>query len=260
MKQIYLIFLLSLALSPVHLFAKAQQRIVTMNLHCFEDHWEFRLQNILDYIISVDADVISFQEVCTEPETQIIQIAFIYDYLRTHNYPVQSIAEQYTHPAWNRYDEYLLMVSKHPSQAIDKGFLPKSLMQRGYIALLIEGSWYINLHLEYLQENASMRRTQIEYVQNRFEQAPQIIMGDFNSSPESFEQHLLWERKYTPVFPGDTFIGHDNNGQNKIDGFWVSTQYMSQVSHHSGKVILNQKVKDQYLSDHFGVMLNLFFH
>lgn len=261
MKQIYFFIVVTLGLTfPPNLMAKPQRRIITMNLHCFEDQWEFRFRNILDYILEINPDVISFQEVCTEPEQKISQIDFIYNYLRSHNYRIQTFEEQYTHPAWNRYDEYLLMISKYSSSKIDKGFLPRSLLQRGFIGLTIDGRWYLNSHLEYKQENAEMRKAQIEYLKERFWNAPQILMGDFNSSPDSLEQKPLWDSQFTPVFPGETFIGHDDNGKNKIDGFWISPQYMQQISQYSGQVVLKEKVRDQYLSDHFGVVINLSFH
>jgi endonuclease/exonuclease/phosphatase family metal-dependent hydrolase len=239
--------------------ASTYRKIVTMNIHCYQDNWDFRVQQILNYFISTNQDVIALQEVCTDPSQNHSQIDYIFRYLSNHGYPIRSFEAQYTHPAWNQYDEYLLVISKHPNQSVDKGFLPQSPLQRGYIGLFIEGRWYINIHLEYRHDQANFRRQQLDFLKTHFHDSPHIIMGDFNSHPEAPEQTGIRDSGYWAAFPGPSHIGHDGNNSDRIDGFWISPALQPQLEHHISRIVLDQKVNGQYLSDHFAVLLEAFF-
>jgi endonuclease/exonuclease/phosphatase family metal-dependent hydrolase len=239
--------------------AEPSNKIVTMNVHCYLDNWEFRFQKILDYLMSISPDVIAFQEVCTNPKAGTSQIDFIRNYLAGHGYPVNSFEAQYTHRAWDQFDEYVLMISKHQNQKVDKGFLPQSILQRGYVALNIDGNWYVNLHLEYRAEDAQVRNIQLDFIRQRFVNSPHMVMGDFNSSPESSEQSDLWDSGYAPVFPGPSHAEQDNKFDAKIDGYWLSPGIQNRLAHYDGKIVLKEKVDGQQLSDHFAVLLNFGF-
>jgi endonuclease/exonuclease/phosphatase family metal-dependent hydrolase len=228
-----------------------------MNLHCYHDNWELRFHRILSEIIEIDPDIVSFQEVCTDSKTHDSQIRFIQNFFSSHGYPVNTLEFQFTHPAWGQFDEYLVTVSKYGNQGVNKGLLPKSLLQRGYIGVRLENTWYVNTHLEFRADNSNYRNEQLIFLQNRFTGNPHILLGDFNSSPDSSEQAVLQKSQYYPIFPGPTFIGDDGNAADTIDGFWISPEARSIFYGQQGKIILDQRFKEGYLSDHFGVQLNL---
>lgn len=230
-----------------------------MNVHCYQDNWQFRFQHILDFIIQLDPDLIALQEVCSGPTESINQFDYIRQYLSQRGYPTNTFEGQYTHPAWGKYDESLLMISKHRNQWVDKGFLPASKLQRGYIGLLIDGRWYINTHLEYHADNAQFRKAQFDFLRDRYQGQTHVLMGDFNSSTDSMEQADLWQSGYQPLFPGYSHNGEDGNGSHRIDGFWLSPTLLGSLNRYEGHVMLNEKVQDQYLSDHYAVFLSLFF-
>jgi endonuclease/exonuclease/phosphatase (EEP) superfamily protein YafD len=125
--------------------------------------------------------------------------------------------------------------------------------------LSIEGNWYINLHLEYRAEDAQVRKTQLDFIRQRFGNSSHMIMGDFNSSPESSEQSGLWDSGYAPVFPGPSHGEQDYIYDAKIDGYWLSPGIQNRVDHYDGKIILKEKVDGQQLSDHFAVLLDFGF-
>lgn len=235
--------------------AATQRQLITMNIQCYQGNWEFRLQQILNHFLSLGPDVIALQEVCTQPSTGSSQVEYIRQYLSSRGYPLQTFEAQYTHPAWNQFDEYLLVISKHRSQGVDKGFLPDSPLKRGYVGVEIDQSWYIDIHLEYREDQAHFRRQQLDFLKHRFQNRSHIILGDFNSAPESMEQGGLRDGGYFAIFPGSSHLGGDGNGSSRIDGFWFSAQARSRLENWDAKIMLNQKVQDQYLSDHFAVYL-----
>jgi endonuclease/exonuclease/phosphatase family metal-dependent hydrolase len=249
------LLLFSIALNMISLPLKAAQhwQMVTMNLHCMLDQWQQRLPLILDEIAKQSPDVISFQEVCTNPLSGESQIDFIKNYLATKNYPIQSSEIQYTHPAWGQYDEHLLILGKHPAAQNEHGLLPPSLLQRAYVALKINHTWYINTHLEYRDVDSSIRKEQIVFLINRFIDQQHVIMGDFNSSPKSFEQNGLYQKGYFPFFPDRTFTGDSSNLENAIDGFWFNSHLLNFVHKIRGLAFLKEPVDGLRLSDHYAV-------
>ncbi|MBK7961941.1 MAG: endonuclease/exonuclease/phosphatase family protein [Bdellovibrionales bacterium] len=236
-------------------------KLVTMNIQCFAGDWQFRLSQILDKFIELSPEVIGLQEVCVDKESKQSQIEFIRNYLLNRpwgkTYDLRGLESQFTHEAWGRYDESLVILTKLKVSAVDKGFLPVSLLQRGYVAFLIDGVWYINTHLEYKSENAQARKSQIEFLVGRFAKQNHVIGGDFNSSPDS-EDHARFRREgYLDIFPGDSHLGSDGNSSLRIDGFWISPKFRNAISGISSEVFLNKKVQDQYLSDHFAIRADL---
>jgi endonuclease/exonuclease/phosphatase family metal-dependent hydrolase len=224
-----------------------------MNIHCLNDDWEFRLKHILNRFIETSPELIALQEVCIDSKTQLNQIEYIRDYLQQRGYPVRELRAQYTHVAWERFDEYVVLISKLRVAEFDQGFLPVSLLQRGFVAFNINQAWYINTHLEFKAENAIYRKKQIEFLMQRFTQAPHLIVGDFNSAPGSPEQSSLGNSGYYAFFPGDSHLGDDGNASRRIDGIWFSPQFYGKTENLHGGIILNEKVQDRYLSDHFAV-------
>ncbi|MBK9321972.1 MAG: endonuclease/exonuclease/phosphatase family protein [Bdellovibrionaceae bacterium] len=256
-----LFILLILIVQPGLAFAGVKQnsstfKTLTLNIHCAQNNWKFRLTHILDEVVRISPDVIAFQEVCEEDSKRETQALFIQSYLVKKGYPFKAMSEQFTHFAWaNKFKEYVLLISKHKVESIEKDYLPASPLQRGYVAFLINDVWYINTHLEYKSENAKFRQEQIYFLMNRFQQFPHVIMGDFNSSPKSAEQNQLIQNGYKNYFPGNTHTGaEDGNESARIDGYWFSKLLLPDINFLGGEILLKEKVNGQYLSDHFAVL------
>lgn len=229
---------------------------LTMNIHCYDGDWKFRFNHILDQIVRLNPEVIALQEVCTLPSSQEEnQIEFIHNGLLKRGFVIGSSEALFTHKAWDRYDEFLLLISKKSPSAKEKGLLPRSPFQRGYVAFQIDGQWYANVHLEFHQDHARFRRQQLEFLHKRFEGQPLLLAGDFNSTPDSGEQKWLKAEGYWPEFPGVTHVGDDGNSSDRIDGFWLSPWARRRVSRVRAWIVLNQKFGGQFLSDHFAVLL-----
>lgn len=233
--------------------AQNRRTMITINLHCMLDQWQRRLPIILDQIISQSPDIIAFQEVCSNPSTGESQIAYINNYLNHRAYPIHSSEIIYAHAAWGKYDEHLMIVSKHSAIQTDKGLLPASLLQRVFVALKINDIWYINTHLAYRDVDAQNRKDQLQFIINRFASDRHIIMGDFNSSPKSWEQSELYNRGYYPFFPDRTFTGDSSNLEFAIDGFWFDPKILKKIHAIRGHAFLKDPVDGLRLSDHYAV-------
>jgi endonuclease/exonuclease/phosphatase family metal-dependent hydrolase len=256
MKKLILLLLLCLP----HLAKAESMTVMTMNLHCFDGDWRFRLSTILNTVSSISPEVISFQEVCENPVNGDSQIVFIRNYLLEKGYPVNAFESQFTHMAWdNKFSEFILLISKQQVSNLDKGFLPPSLMQRSYIGFEINNRWYINTHLEFRADNGNYRRNQIDFLTSRFWNRPNVIMGDFNSSPEDSEQNIFREKFYTAYFPGSTQTGNDGNSHTNIDGFWFSKTFYSSTKLITGAIMFKEKINGDYLSDHYAVITQINF-
>jgi endonuclease/exonuclease/phosphatase family metal-dependent hydrolase len=231
--------------------------VFTMNLHCFNDNWEFRFNNILQRLIEISPDVIAFQEVCENPSTHESQIAYIKNFLNQKGYPIRAVDTQFTHLAWGKDNEFIMLLSKYDVSVVDKGMLPSSVLQRGFLGFRIFDRWFINTHLEYRSDNGAYRKTQIDFLTSRYWDQPNVIMGDFNSSPDDIEQGIFRDKFYTSYFPGSTQTGNDGNSHTNIDGFWFSSTFYSGLKLVTGAILFKEKIQGQYLSDHFAVITQL---
>lgn len=256
--------------SGIFLFAIesfATSRLITMNVHCLNDNWQYRTEQILNKFLELNPEVIALQEVCKDSQTKENQIDFIYRYLNSRGYPLKALEAQYTHDAWGRYEEYLVLITNKNVSKIEKGYLPISLLQRAYLAFLIEGTWYVNTHLEYRSFDNEVRRQQLAFLVRQFEWWPHVIMGDFNSSPQSYEQGLLHEKGYFPFFPDKTFIGNEGVTspvtsiyldpiETRIDGFWFDPKMSARIKNVDGFAFLKERYNGKHLSDHLPVFVN----
>lgn len=244
-KIVLMLFLMTLSVQaqtePIH--------AISFNLHCVLEDWKMRIDEIAKHMARARPDFIAFQEVCIDQFNDMPQ--GILEALARHGYPVASHHIQYGHMAWDKYDEYLMVISRHPIQREEKGFLPKSPLQRSYLAYKVNGIWLINVHLEYRDDWASYRAEQVRFLIDKFKGRPHIIMGDFNSEPTSFEQTLFHDRGYKSYFPGPSRPA--NNPTMAIDGFWVSPELQGRLSGSRSELLFKQSHGGIYLSDHLGV-------
>ena len=228
---------------------QASSTLFSMNLHCTIDHWKFRVNKILDRIAEVNPQVISFQEVCVDKKDNMI--TYIENGLKSRGIKIRTTLKIFTHIAWDKYDEYMLLFSTKESQEYLAGPLPKSPLRRAYIATKVDNIWFINIHLEHRQDYAPYREKQIQFLTDKFKNKKHIIMGDFNSSPDYTEQTQLQDLDYTNFFPG--FTHPLPKPVRAIDGFWVSPGIDSR--NFQVEKLLEKPINNIYLSDHSGVLL-----
>lgn len=236
--------------------ASSDTTILTLNIHCFADNWKHRLFHIMTKVVELSPDIIALQEVCSDNRWQD-QREYIKQFLLSKNFPILTFESQFTHRAWDKYGEYLLIIAKNKSTKIDKGILPASPLARGYLGIEVNNTWYITTHLEHRADYWPFREKQIQFLIRKFSARPHVLFGDFNSSPSTFEQSSLWHNGYYPQFPGDTHNGNDGNHMRNIDGFWLSSELAQHLSSFSASIELNYKIDGRYLSDHFAVLLHL---
>lgn len=223
---------------------------LTFNLHCFDENWEKRLDLLAKEVALLSPTVLAFQEVCTSETASMIEA--LREKLIKAGYPLQETAAQFTHRAWDKYDEYVIMMSKEPVEGIEQGFLPASPLMRGYVAFKIRGRYFVNTHLEHL--DPKYRKEEIEFLTSLFSTGPHVIMGDLNSNPKNVEQNSFKELGYTPFFAGATYPSQ--KPLSTYDGFWVSKDFeFSSTS--TVKTVFTQTYDGLFLSDHVGVLLRL---
>jgi endonuclease/exonuclease/phosphatase (EEP) superfamily protein YafD len=229
--QVYLL-LLSISTGSQLLLANEQPKIASINIQCLSHSWMQRYEFIATELASQNPDIIALQEACTEGGTD--GIAFMVDKLAQRGWRTQAKIEQFTHVAYDRFDEYVVLLSRLPVEAREGGKLPYSPLTRSYAALKVAGTWYVNTHLEHKDEWSHYRSAQIGFLRNRFANESVILMGDWNSH-ESYPAH-------------DPYRG--------IDGFWVGPQYRGHSrSLHSYRFLDLPMASGGYASDHVGLIL-----
>lgn len=221
----------------------------SFNLHCTFDNWQARVDEIARYLAKTQPDIISFQEVCEDQNNNMPK--GIIEALKRHGYPVVSVERQNSHLAWDKYDELQMVISRRPTEETYKGLLPKSPLQRAYVALKIDGIWFVNVHLEHNNDNAKYRAEQVMFLIEKFKNQPHMIMGDYNSSTTSPEQAPFAKKGYASYFPGLTYPA--SNASISIDGFWLSPQLRPLLTNERSEIILKERYMGTYLSDHFAV-------
>lgn len=231
-------------------------KILSLNIHCFEDDWQKRLDFICQYIAKNDLDIISLQEVCEDENGNATD--YILQKLNEYHYPVNSFCKRFSHLAWNKYREHVLILSKHHADDIRDADLPHSPFQRVYVAMKLKGCWFINTHLEFQEEWKEFRRAQIEFLATEWKNEQAVIMGDFNSNMVDEEQTPFEQNHFAPVFPGKTFPS--NAPTAAIDGFWLTNTLRHNNPSIHGEILFDQKINENiFASDHLGVYLELRF-
>jgi len=218
-----------------------------------KDSWKQRVSLILDRAIELNSDFINLQEICSYKDESMNK--FILSYLKTKTGINWHANTHFMHLAWDKYDEFIGLYTKHTPQKIDSGFLPNSPLQRAYAATKVDGIWFVGVHLEHSNEWGKYRKEQIEFLLNKFGNEKTIIMGDFNSGFDWPEQQSFITSNWRSFFPGLTYPSQ--KPYKAIDGFWMSPNLKVNIKQvqmllNTPKLIGNRLI---HLSDHFGVFL-----
>ncbi|MFL5786318.1 MAG: hypothetical protein ACJ76H_16995, partial [Bacteriovoracaceae bacterium] len=101
------IFSLLLILSPI----ASAFSIFSMNLHCGLGDWKSRVDIVVAEILKESHDVIGLQEVCYNNTMNMG--TYIHEQLTKGGYPVKAMETQNTHRSFFKYQEQLLLISRH---------------------------------------------------------------------------------------------------------------------------------------------------
>lgn len=195
-------------------------RLLTQNIQCNPATNASNLRKLVTFANSQNIDVLAIQEFCTDlnhadfRNLDILKASFPYLYL------------YFTHPAYDKYAEYLIVASKSPPIKYLEGKLPRSPLQRGYQALLFSDIAILNTHLSHVSDSI-YRINQINFLialTDKFKTSNIVLMGDFNSSPFSPESEAFWQNFWRPLFPYATYFDKTNNRHTWIDGLWLKGQ------------------------------------
>jgi endonuclease/exonuclease/phosphatase family metal-dependent hydrolase len=181
--------------------AKARHlRFVTLNLWGENGPWQQRLDLVADKLAGVLPDVVALQEVREVPG-RIMNQAEILARQQGWHYVFASAT------AWGGGHEGLAILSKHPIGAHESRVLPHSQESEGRIVLSARIDtefgevWAHTTHLSFREHEGRKREDQVlvvdEVVTAHKNDAPQVIMGDFNAVPDSDE--MRWMRGLTTL-------------------------------------------------------------
>lgn len=252
MLRTIIFLILTLLTIPGH---ASKGKILTFNLHCFVEQWQERLSIFTNEIKEINPDIIALQEVCQnnndlKPENML---KFLKAEFKKKKLSYPFVQTLYTHKAWDKDDEYLVVFTKKKPLKVEKGYLPKSYLKRGYIALKLKKFWFISTHLAYNDKQKLVREKQLQFLSKKFISRPSILSGDFNSSPYDNEQVYGLNGWGMSFFPGLSYPA--KNPIKAIDGFWFSTPFV--FKNAWAKLLFVKPYNELYLSDHYGVLLNV---
>ena len=229
--------------------AQTPMNLISVNLHCQNDAWRVRYGYILDEIS------------CQGSRHRFVPgslrldgdggVDFLEEGLRQRGWNYKASLQEFSHVSFDRYKEYVVIFAKAEASNVFRGKLPESPLQRSYVALKVQGTWFVNLHLEYRDEWASYRGSQVRFLVDKFKSEPVVLMGDWNSQHFSDEQSYLRASGFRPIFPGESFPSRGPNVA--IDGFWFGPAGEAEYS-GSGSLFLGEAIeRELYPSDHLGI-------
>ena len=227
-------------------------KVFSMNLHCGLDDWQKRMDVIINEIIHINPDVIGLQEVCYTDEMNMTK--YISETLSQKGYPVKSLTTIDTHRSFVRYQEQLLLISRHEAQEMDQGNLPgPGFLRNGYVSFKIGNLRFLTTHLHFAL--SGIRSSQYKFIQKKYGNESVIIFGDLNSNPEDGETTVLKKGLWTPFFDGPTFPS--DNPTKTFDGFWMTEKFHEEVMATTiERIFLNRNTQP---SDHLGISLSILF-
>jgi len=264
-------------------------KLLTWNI-CFR-HFELkkRITNLCEYIDYLDPDIVCLQEV-TQESFLLMQKWFLDKY---HIYNSNHVPRQRTPSLYDDDEEkedfmikesefkvrhFLIILSKYPLEQVKKIHFPQTKYHRFLFSGIFfknnEKYYVCNTHLETFPHHEKMRIAQWKYCLfcaycNRADHC--FIMGDFNiletdvipwKIPYGFTD--VWEEMY-PEKDGYTFDSFENymakgKYMGRLDRIYVT---MKKQNIENIQIIdeqfecENEKKKIGYVSDHFGLFLQI---
>jgi endonuclease/exonuclease/phosphatase family metal-dependent hydrolase len=169
-------------------------RFLTLNLWGENGPWEARLALLQSRLAAIAPDVIGLQEVREVPGRVPNQAAALAGPRGWHH----AFAPTTT---WGGGQEGLAIVSRFPIGAQEFSPLPGSTETegRGILSARLDGEagglWVHSTHLSYREHEGLLREAQVQFIDELLTAHdngnPRIVMGDFNTVPESDELRFL---------------------------------------------------------------------
>jgi endonuclease/exonuclease/phosphatase family metal-dependent hydrolase len=180
--------------------------------------------------------------------------AYIRSELNKGGYNVRTLESYDTHRSFIKYQEQLLILSRHDREEVLKGELPGvSFLRNGYVAIRLGDFWFLTSHLHFALP--MIRKSQYKFIDQKFGQMKAIIFGDLNSNPESGETGVLKIAGWESYFDGPTYPSSDPT--KTFDGLWMTESFHNEVlSTAMDRHFMN--VRNQP-SDHLGISLQILF-
>lgn len=242
---------LFIILFPALSFA-SDMKIFSMNLHCGLGDWKGRMNSVVEEIVRVNPDVIGLQEVCYNDEMNMA--TYIRSELDKAGYKILTAEAYDTHRSFLKYQEQLLILSKHKHDEVLTGELPGvSILRNGYVAIRLENLWFITSHFHFALP--MIRKSQYKFIDQKFGKAKAIIFGDLNSNPENGETNVFKLSGWEFFFDGPTYPS--SNPDKTFDGFWMTKAFHNEVlSTAIDRHFMNSRNQP---SDHLGISLQILF-
>jgi endonuclease/exonuclease/phosphatase family metal-dependent hydrolase len=266
-------------------------RFVTLNLWGDNGPWGARLQLLGDALGDVGPDIVGLQEVREVPGRVENQAAVLAQRHGWHHVFAPSTA-------WGGGHEGLALLSRFPIGASESVALPHSTDTEGRIVLSarIETAlgeiWVHTTHLSFREHEGGKREDQVlaidAVVSAHKNDNVQVVMGDFNSTPDSDEirwlvgattlqgRRVAYQDAWDRMNPGQAGITwaranpyierlHWLRPDRRLDYIFVSpVRRDRRGTVHDARVVFDQPRSEPggeklFASDHFGVMADIQF-
>lgn len=246
MKALILILLL-----PMTCLA-SEMKIFSMNLHCGLGNWQERVDIVVGEILKLNPDVVGLQEVCYNDDMNMA--VYIREKLVAGGFDIRSLKTIDTHKSFYKYQEQLLLISKHKADETKAGYLPSvTMLRNGYVSFRIGKLWFLTTHLHFALP--MIRKNQYTSINKDFGKYPTVIFGDLNSNPADGETNVLKSAGWNSFFDGPSFPS--DKPEKTFDGFWMSETFHEEVLATTIEThFVNAPVQP---SDHLAVSLNILF-
>lgn len=231
-------------------FASHELKIFSMNMHCGLGDWKSRSDLVIQEIISSQPDVIGLQEICFNSEMNMTE--YFLQRLEALGYQIKSWKTLKTHKSFLKFQEELLIISKHEATSSDGRLIPGvKFFENGYAALEINGVWFVTTHLHFALPQ--IRSAQYKTLSSLFSEKNAVIFGDMNSNPTNRETGIFHEENWTPFYAGPTYPS--DKPTKTFDGFWITKSFAQYIkSHEIRRLFVDAQTQP---SDHLGIDLSL---
>lgn len=225
-------------------------KVFSMNLHCGLGDWQARMETVVQEILEIDPDVIGLQEVCFNDDMNMTKT--IIQKLEDGGYDVNFKLTTETHQSFIKYQEELLIISKHVvTNSLDESLPGIKFFENRILAIEINNIWFINTHLHFAFPQ--VRTRQYRKISRLFKDKNALLMGDLNSNSSDEESNLMKKDNWKDYYNGPTFPSHKPD--KTFDGFWTTATLTSQIQKYEMKRLFLDEVNPP--SDHLGILLEM---
>ena len=240
-------------------------KVISLNTWQEKGPWQERWELILKGLEKYDADIVGLQEVFNMEWAEEVRKRSGYPYLAVSGKHSGLIFLSKFKPLEQ---ECLTMKSRSPNEDYDRyAFYVRVAAPQGDIALF-------NTHFSWKASDGAVRMSQAdelaEFVKNKAQGIPAVIVGDFNTAPDTdpigfFKNEQGWIDTYAVAEPSSAGLTWDYRNsyaeaerekmaERRIDYIFISQKKGPFAGIRSSKVIFNEPVGDVWPSDHLGVL------